>query len=106
MTLSAEQQMQVDTLKRKLGDAVEDYTDDMLWILIDSGETLNSIASTIWGEYAASKATLINMAEGSSKRNLGDLHVQATKMSLYFKGLDAIIDTSIGTTRTARITRP
>ena len=104
MALTEDQQTQVDALKRKLGEA-NTYTDDQLWVLIQTSPTLNAVASIIWGEYAASTATLVTMAEGSSRRNLGDLYTQATKMSLYFAGLDSAVAPTEGRTRTARIVR-
>lgn len=106
MALTADQQSQVDALKRLLGGALQNYSDDQLWALISSGATLNAIASQIWAEYAAATATLVNMSEGSSRRELGNLYNQAQKMSLYFRGLDANTDPTLGRTITRPIVRP
>jgi len=108
VALSADQQAQVDQLKKLLGAAVGNYTDDQLWALIvAAGGSLNSVAGDIWGEYAASTATLIDMKEGSSTRNLGDLYDQALKMSAHFKNLaDGDLLPIVRPSRTRAIERP
>uniref|UniRef100_A0AAU6R6I5 Head-to-tail adaptor n=1 Tax=Micrococcus phage Kurnik TaxID=3092208 RepID=A0AAU6R6I5_9CAUD len=107
MAYTPEQQAQIEALKRMLGGALGSYTDEQLFALISSGSSLTLIASNIWGEYAAETATLVDMSEGNSRRQLGDLYEQGMKMSLYFKGLaesEAPGATTVSTTR--KIVRP
>lgn len=106
MALDPEQQKQVDALKRMAGKAVGDLTDDQLWELIQVSSSLNAAAAQIWSSYAASVATLVDMSEGSSRRNLGDLYEQALKMAAYFDGQEEAVAMSIGVSGSRKITRP
>lgn len=105
MALTIPQQERVDALKRMLGDAAEGLTDEQLWALIASGLTFNAIASEIWTQYAAKTATLIDMSEGSSRRNLGDIYEQALRMAQFFRDADINDPSVTGRTRTRRIVR-
>lgn len=107
MALTADQLSQVERLKLLVGGALGDYTDEQLWGLIQTGGTLNSIAAQVWSEYAAQTAVLVNVAEGSSRRQLGDLFKQAQSMAQYFLSLDELVDpTPVGVTQTMPIRRP
>ena len=101
MALTTEQQIQVDALKRLLGASIGTYTDEQLWALIQAGTPINTIAATIWTEYAASVATLIDVSEGSSSRKLGSLYKQALEMakSLTDEEVDPVPSTGYSTTR-------
>jgi len=64
------------------------WTDEKLSSLIDAGDTLNTVAASIWTTKAATFATLVNVSESGSSRNLSDLHKQALSMSQHFGSLD------------------
>lgn len=60
------------------------YSDVDLGTLIDGSTNLAGAAATIWDEKAARFAQLVNVKEGSSSRDLGDLYEQALSMSTHY----------------------
>lgn len=86
---------------------VEPWTDEYLSGRIDAGTSLDSVASSIWAEKAATFSQLVDVQEGSSRRSLGNLQAQALKMSTHYQilaGEDA--GTSFRAARTRQIERP
>jgi len=84
-------------------DDVTPYTDAELAVLIDANDNMNTVAAEIWAEKAASYASLVDVKEGSSSRNLGDLYEQALKMSSDFETKASRLPRS---SRTRAIERP
>ena len=86
MALTQEQFLAVEDLKRLVNaSVVGNLTDDDLYAILASVDSdTNLAASRLWGMYAAATATLVDVAEGSSRRQLGDLYEQALKMSAHF----------------------
>ena len=62
------------------------YNDDTLGALIDDSVNLAGAAASIWQEKASRFAQLVNVKEGSSSRDLGDLYEQALSMSTHYTG--------------------
>lgn len=85
MALTSAQQSEVDKLKMLIGDTT--YTDDELheFIVLESG-SVNGAAALIWEKKSAESAGLIDIREGSSSRNLSDVHKQAAERAAYFRG--------------------
>lgn len=82
-------------------DDVPPYTDVILALRLDEeGGDIRRLVSSIWSEKAARYAELVDVQEGSSRRNLSSLYQQALAMSQQFGGED------IGGTRRAARTRP
>jgi hypothetical protein len=81
----------------------EPYDDPQLSAMIDEGG-INRAAFRLWNEAASSAATLVNVSESGSSRNMGDVHKNALAMAKYFKGLadEAEAETPVDTTRFAR----
>lgn len=83
-----------------------EYDDTALHELIDT-LGVNTAAARIWREKAASTATLIDISEGSSRRNLSAIHKQALSLADYFTGLAEVERPSAArATRTRQIVRP
>jgi Cdc6-like AAA superfamily ATPase len=82
---------------------VEPYDDPQLSDLIDA-TSIYRVASRIWNEKAASYASLVNVSESGSSRNMGDLHKNALAMAKYYKGLadEEETETPVDVTRFAR----
>lgn len=53
--------------------------------LIESGQNVDLAAARIWSEKAANAAGLVNMQEGTSRRELSKLYEQAIAMSNFFR---------------------
>lgn len=87
---TADQSRQIDELRRLGGAAVGDLSPDQLLAIIETSPTMNSAAATLWTMHASATAGLIDVAEGSSRRALGDLHEQAIKMAVHFRTLDTL----------------
>lgn len=66
--------------------AVDPYDDTQLSALIDASSIFR-VAERLWNEKAASYASLVNVSESGSSRNLGDAHKNALAMAKYYKGL-------------------
>lgn len=64
------------------------YDDESLAAIIDSEETLNAAAGKVWFLKAARFATLVNVSESGSSRNLGDLMKNAQAMGKLYSDLD------------------
>ena len=83
----------------------ETYSDEQLSLLIDTAGSVNAAGSEVWLSKAAQYATLVNVSESGSSRNLGDLHKNALAMAKQL-GAEADEDTSAATgIRIRRITR-
>lgn len=86
MALSDDQQKLVDALKQIAPQG--SYSDEDLYELLTAeGATENSVAARLWLIEVKRTSVYFDMAEGSSRRNLGDLHENAVKSAAYFKGL-------------------
>lgn len=86
---------QIESIRR-LTNSAEGYTDEELGALIDSGMTENQIAYRVWNEIAASTASLVNVSESGSSRNLSDLHKNALTMANTFRdGEAAVLDATV-----------
>jgi hypothetical protein len=60
------------------------YDDTALGLLIDEGADLSQTAARVWREKAAAYAEIVDVKEGSSSRNLGDIYEQALSMAQSF----------------------
>lgn len=65
-------------------DDTNGYDNFLLSDIIDASESLNEAAATVWREKAASAAILVDTAEGSSRRSLGDISKNALLMAATF----------------------
>lgn len=94
-------------LRRLVNEATQDpYTDTVLSLRIDAaGGNVRKVAGDIWTEKASSYAELVDVQEGSSRRNLGDLYQQALGMAARFAE-DSGEAASLRKSRTRRIVRP
>lgn len=106
MALATAEQKQVDQLKKLIGPT--DYTDEQLWdIIVSVDGSTYAAAALIWSEKEATTATLFDIKEGSSSRDLGDIHDNAAAMARKYSALardEAVGDT--GRPRTRAIVRP
>lgn len=86
MALTIPQQAAVDALKPLLGDTT--LTDDAIWEILDAtnGQPFCA-AADIWTMKAADSADLITVKEGSSTRQLGDVHNNYRNMADYYRQL-------------------
>lgn len=77
---------QIAELRRLINepDNVNPWTDPVLASRIDSSTSVNSLASTIWREKAASFASLIDVKEGNSDRKMSQYYKQALEMASSF----------------------
>lgn len=95
---------QVNQLRR-LGNYfdTDPYDDTQLSALIDQTST-NRVAARLWMETAASLASLVNVSESGSSRDLGTAHKNALSMASYFRGLaeEEEQETPVDETRFAR----
>lgn len=64
------------------------YTDEALSDRLDLASSVQSLASIIWSEMAASYASMVNVSESGSSRSLSDLHKNAIAMAKYFSDND------------------
>jgi hypothetical protein len=78
------------------------YSDQYLSDLIDASANSSAAAVVIWDQKAARYAELVNVKEGNSSRDLGDLYDQALSMSKHYSDASEAIS---GGTRKSR-TRP
>lgn len=89
-------------------DNVEPYSDLSLGLRLDAaaGE-LRPVAAEVWIEKASRYAELVDVQEGSSRRNLGDLYEQALAMAKQFGAIDdPAANTGQRSSRTRQIIRP
>lgn len=106
MALTSAQQSEVDKLKMLIGETT--YTDDELFefITLESG-SVNGAAALVWEKKSAESAGLIDIREGSSSRNLSNVHKQAADRAAYFRS-QAENETAVvqRVSRTRPIVRP
>lgn len=57
------------------------YDDATLGLIIDAATNIYAAAYEVWTQKAASTAGLVDISEGGSSRNMGDLHEQALSMA-------------------------
>jgi len=89
-------------------DDVPPYDDASLSARLDGATSVQSLASTIWLELAASYSSLVSVAESGSSRQLSDLHKNALAMAKAM-GDSAEVDPgepAVRGTRMHRLTRP
>jgi len=103
MALTADQQKKVNELKDLA--PYDGMTDDDLWNLIEETGSIDSAASRLWAKKAKSTASYFNIREGSSARNLGEIHKNALAMAALFEEKAAADTTQRGPT-TRAIRRP
>jgi hypothetical protein len=98
---------QLEELRRLVSEPDNEppYTDQVLLDRIDAESDLRKLAGILWTEKAARYSELVNVQEGSSRRDLGKLHEQALSMAQHF-GDDAASSTSFRRARTRPIVRP
>lgn len=60
------------------------YSDQYLSDLLDASPNAEFAAASIWNQKAARFAELVNVKEGNSSRDLGDLYDQALSMSKHY----------------------
>ena len=70
-------------------DTCEGYDDATLGAVIDGTLTLNAAAAQIWFLKAGQAATLVNVSESGSSRNLSDIMKNAQAMGKLYADLDA-----------------
>lgn len=91
---------QIADLRRMVNEpTTTTYSDVQIAAFIDASTSLNAAASTVWTEKAAKLASLVDVKEGSSSRNLGDLYDQALKMA---KSFSDAAEASVGGVRNSR----
>lgn len=85
---------QIADLRRKISESDETtWTDDALAALIDAANgDLDSVASSIWEEKAASYAELVDISEAGSSRKNSQLYSNALKMAKHYGDADAADD--------------
>lgn len=77
---------QILVLRSMVAEPTDDpYTDVALGALIDATANLNAAAAQVWMEKAARFSDLVNVREGSSSRDLGDLYKNALSMAEGFE---------------------
>lgn len=81
------------------------YTSTALEAIILATPNLDAAAALVWAQKAARYAELVNVKEGNSSRDLGDLYDQALSMSKHFKGLAEASSTGSRNSRTRPIDR-
>lgn len=104
-----------DRLRRALGERIptggsasdtmfsSDEIDD---ILLQGGSDDNLSAYYGWVAKTAELANLVDTAEGSSKREMGQLHTHALAQVKYYEGLTGITVDHSRHARVGNITRP
>jgi len=94
------------TRLRRLANYTESdpYDDEDLAIMLDGLGNINYAAARLWTEKAADLATLVNVSESGSSRQMGDAHKNALAMAKYFKALgdEDVIETPVDMTLYAR----
>lgn len=83
------------------------YDDARLIERLNVATSVTVLAGEIWSEKAAKYADLVDVQEGSSKRNLGDLYEQAIAMARHYGSVDAEPEgPTLRRSRTRPIVRP
>lgn len=81
-----ERQDAIDSVKRRVGQIT--LTDDQLFVIYEeNNENPNCAAAVIWAEKAGSVGDLMDIQEGSSRRNLSQLAKQAEDRANFFSNL-------------------
>lgn len=97
--------LDVARLRRLVDEPTTDtYNDQALRDLIASyGDNVDIAAAEIWEEKAAKFARMVNVKEGPSSRDLGDLYTNAIKMAAFFAsgGADSGSSANVARTRPA-----
>lgn len=65
------------------------YDDISISSRLDTASSPEALATQIWREKAARYASLVNVSESGSSRNLSDLHDHALKMAAVYANADA-----------------
>lgn len=90
----------IDQLRRMIDDTVEPYKYSLetleAYLDVNNGD-LRAVASLIWREKAAKVATLVNVREGTSSRDLGKIYDNYLKMAESFETVIEIPE--VATTR-------
>lgn len=78
----------IDQLRRMIDDTVEPYKYSLetleAYLDVNNGD-LRAVASVVWREKAAKVATLVNVREGTSSRDLGKIYDNYLKMAESFE---------------------
>jgi hypothetical protein len=73
---------EIAALRLMINEPTQDpYSDVALSALIDTGNGLNHIASTIWYQKAAKASTAVDISEAGSSRKMSDLFTHAMEMA-------------------------
>lgn len=97
---------QIASLRGMINEPTETpYTDISLGIRIDAEPSLEAVAANIWREKAARYSELVDVQEGNSRRNLGDLYEQALAMADQYAAAGAVIAPVRRGSKTRRIER-
>lgn len=81
-----ERQDAIDSVKRRVGQTT--LSDDQIFTIYeDNNENPNCAAAVIWAEKAGSVGDLMDIQEGSSRRNLSQLAKQAEDRANFFSNL-------------------
>jgi hypothetical protein len=70
------------------------WDDATVGAYIDRTSSLYKAAEAIWAAKAAGYASLVNVSESGSSRQLGDLQSKALEMAKYYRGLAADVAAS------------
>jgi hypothetical protein len=81
------------------------YTDETLGAILDAAASTQAAASSVWTQKAASYATLVNVSESGSSRNLGDLHKNALAFAKFFNDAEPDSPTTRVGTRISKLRR-
>ena len=69
---------------------VTDLTDEQIWAIYLTAGSINCTAAEIWMRKVGDSGDLIDITEGSSKRNMSQASGQAMKIADYYANLCAI----------------
>jgi hypothetical protein len=72
------------TAEEEVDPAISTWTPSRMLAALDGHETLEGAAASVWQQKAASYAELVDVSEGTSKRNLSALHKNALNMADYW----------------------
>ena len=108
-TPTPEQEEAIAAVRRRIGQT--DLTDEEIWkIYENNSENPNCAAAEIWAEKAGSVGDLMDIQEGSSRRNLSQLAKQAEDRANFFTNLCMVQtgqnDPSARSSKTIPIVRP
>ncbi|QPX62561.1 hypothetical protein SEA_WOLLYPOG_8 [Arthrobacter phage Wollypog] len=72
------------TSLRRITDGASTYTDQEIGDMFDAGLTERQIAYRVWNEIAASAASLVDVSESGSSRQLSQAHRNALTMAAQY----------------------